>query len=128
MSDTAAPCLILDDDDLQKQSKQIQWRKDDARDINGLFNSTKTVSKFPGAFQTYKKDSGQVPTTKFPFMKGQKKSMPVQKVMDASGIVFTPEFIAEHGVPLLRLPELVVAAVQEDDDPPYAACTPPGSP
>lgn len=109
-------CLILDDDELEKASKRIEWRKGDSFQVRSLFASK--APEFPRAFQPYAK----------PFTFRPKPAPNFRPLVDISGTpVLTAESIAEFGVPLLPMPELILPGPY-DDDPPYAPCTPPPEP
>lgn len=93
--------MILDDEELEKQS--IPWRQH-SQNVDMLFRNKK--SNFPKAFQSYKQA----------LISRKPGALPV-KIVDLSGIVFTPEFICKHGVPLLSI---------DVEAYPYAPMTPPG--
>jgi len=117
-------CLIMDDDELERASKKVEWRKGNSFQTRNLFVPSKPPTEFPRAFQTYGKGSAQP----FSFRGKTAPKKQFTPLVDLSGTpVLTAESIAEFGVPLLPMPELRLPATW-DDDPPYAPCTPPLGP
>lgn len=99
------PCLLLDDEELAKQEKTIQWRTDStALKAARVFGSSK--QQFPNAFHTYTTEN---PNRAFPFFSrgggGSHRG-------GRGGAVSAP-------------PRLVAPVPAQEEDPPYAACTPP---
>lgn len=117
------PCRIMDDDELERASKKVDWRNGNSFQVRNLFIPAKTPAEFPRAFQpgrqsafTFRKSWSAV------VKQGPKTFRPL---VDLSGTpVLTAESIAEFGVPLLPMPELKLPETW-GDDPPYAPCTPP---
>jgi hypothetical protein len=143
-------CLILDDDEIEKQGNFRIWREEKqkleaARIFGGpALSADNGANHFPSAFRNPKKKlyseaasaapavAAPVPIQKrrvSPVFEGKGSLIETVKTMlgdsGSNTIVDTwraiPEKIATEGIPLLKLPEV-------EETHPYAPCTPPFSP
>ena len=133
-------CLILDDNELNNLSHRLQWRNNDSKNVQSLFQEAKGKRAFPSAFQTFKAEGSA-----FPYYKNEKKSadkpLKVEDTLDLSGIVLSAEYISKHGIPLLKMPEAneidfkpidleplgkpaEILDYDSDSNYPYSQCTP----
>lgn len=120
---TAPACKILDDDELEAQTKQIEWRK--GADKGALFSSPPKM-----AFQTYRAALMKpVAAAVFPYVKPKVVHKTTETFRPLMETPMTPESIAEFGVPMLPMPDMasLIEAINtdEDGDYRYATCTPP---
>lgn len=121
--DEQAVCKILDDADLEA-AQRLEWRRAMPTRMELLFQTPKGKPEFPKAFQTYRaglSGSGQPRADpNFPFQKGTRSRAKQKRSVDASGsLVPLVSTITDISGGLA-----IYANFTEDDDPPYAPCTP----